>query len=615
MTYRHEDLYWLVAPARDFRDRCKALASLEGPIGAEIQRLAATRLNSNQLVQLSTRITQEQARGADLSPLSDFRLGVLGNSTTNLFSSALPAAGARHGVNIAVHEADYDQVMQEALDPASAIQSGQPDAVLLALDVHGLPFDQDPFDYLLSIRDGFHRGCGAPVIFQTVACPPLALFGSLDASIDSTPRHRILAFNEQVRAFALKSGDYVLDVAALAETVGTQTWLDPAQWNLYKLSFAQSMVPIYVEHVARLIAAIRGRVRKCLVLDLDNTLWGGVIGDDGLNGIRIGQGDAIGEAHLELQMAARELRQRGIMLAVSSKNDSAIARAPFEDHPDMVLRTDDISVFQANWNDKASNLEAIARALNIGLDALVFVDDNPAERSQVRMALPMVAVPELPEDVSLYARTVLNAGYFEAVSFSEDDRKRADQYRENIKRAELQVQSRDIAAFLQSLDMKVEIGPFTAFDLARVTQLINKTNQFNLTTRRYTQAEVEALGQDPSVITLQARLEDRFGDNGLVTVGICRCADGIAEIDTWLMSCRVLKRRLEEVFFDAMVTECAARGMTEIRGRYRPTEKNGMVADHFRALGFRQIEAEGEDTMWSFAVQDYKKPELPFRVL
>lgn len=615
MKYRHEDLYWLIEPQSDFREQCKALDSQTGPIGHAIQRLASARLNNSQLVQLSSRIRQAQERGADLAPLSQFRLAVLGNSTTNLFASALPAAGARHGVNIVVHEAEYDQVMQEALNPASSTNASRPDAVLLALDSHGLPFDQDPFEYLLSVKDGFRSGCNAPLIFQTVVCPPLPLFGSLDAGIETTPRSRIVAFNDKLREFARESGDYVLDVAALAEMIGTQTWLDPAQWNLYKLPFAQNLVPVYVEHIARLVAAIRGRVRKCLILDLDNTLWGGVIGDDGLNGIKIGQGDAIGEAHLELQVAAKALQQRGIILAVSSKNDDLVARKPFEDHPDMVLRKEDFSVFQANWNDKASNLEAIAKELNLSLEAIVFVDDNPVERSQVRMALPMVAVPELPEDVSLYARTILNAGYFEAISFSEDDRKRADHYRGNSERTELKTKSRDIGEFLQSLEMKIETGAFNDFNLARVTQLINKTNQFNLTTRRYSQAEVEHMMRDPSVITLQTRLADRFGDNGLVSVSICRCENGGCDIDTWLMSCRVLGRRLEEAVFDELVTQCANRGVSEIRGRYRPTGKNGMVADHFKALGFQQLENDGEDTMWTFQVKDYKQPSLPFEKL
>ena len=249
------------------------------------------------------------------------------------------------------------------------------------------------------------------------------------------------------------------------------------------------------------------------------------------------------------------LRDRGIILAVSSKNDDTVARQPFREHPDMLLKEKHISVFQANWEDKSSNLEIIAKTLNIGLDALVFLDDNPVERAQVRAALPMVSVPELPADPSSFSRVLLNAGYFETVSFSSDDKKRAEQYSSNALRAELQTKARDMDQFLNSLDMKLEIGPFSDFNKGRVTQLINKTNQFNLTTRRYTENEVNEMMADPSVIKLRARLIDKFGDNGLITVAIGRVKGEICTIDTWLMSCRVLGRRVEEAFLSAIVSE------------------------------------------------------------
>lgn len=606
---------WLLEPPADFRAQCKALDAAENGLGTSFRRLASARLNANQLTSLSACIKRAQDRGADLTPLSPFRLGVLGNATTSLATAAMPAAAARHGVNLSVHEAEYDQVMQEALDPASHINTGKFDAVLLALDHHGLAFDGDvegPASYLRTVRDALARASATPVIFQTVPCPPMPLFGSFDAVAEYGLRRRIMAFNAVVVEEARKRGDYVLDVAALAEAVGTQNWHDPAQWNLYKLPFAQNMLPVYVEHVSRLLAAIRGLARKCLVLDLDNTVWGGVIGDDGMAGIKIGQGDGSAEAHLEVQKTALALRDRGIILAVSSKNEDMIARQPFRDHPDMLLREEHIAVFQANWRDKATNLEAIAKTLNIGLDALVLLDDNPAEREQVRTALPMVAVPELPEDPSLYARTLLNAGYFEAVTFSDDDKKRAEQYRQNALRAELEAGARNMDDFHKSLEMKLEIGPFNAFNMARVTQLINKTNQFNLTTRRYTEAEVEAMAKDNAVITIQARLIDRFGDNGLITVGIGRVIGGVCDIDTWLMSCRVLGRRVEEAFLAEIAAEAAKKGAKILQGRYIPTAKNAMVADHYKKLGFTPVSENGGETVWSLALDGYKSPDLPF---
>ncbi len=623
MSHRHEDLYWLVAPPQDFRAQCKAIdAQLQADdrtqkLGVAIQKLAATRLNTNQLTSLSGLIQRAQQSGADLAPLSAFKLGVLGNATTCLYVPTIAATAARYGVSLSIHQAEYDQVMHEALDPQSGINTSAPDAVLLALDYHALPFGGGmpsgaAIDYVETIREGLERGCRAPVILQTVPVPPTPLFGSLDVSADVTLRRQVTDFNAALVAMAQKRGDYVLDIAALAEMVGTQNWQDPAQWNLYKLPFAQSMVPIYAEHVARVIGAIRGTSRKCLVLDLDNTLWGGVIGDDGLTGIRIGQGDGIAEAHTEVQKMALALRERGIVLAVCSKNDDAVARQPFRELPDMILREDHIAVFQANWRDKASNLEAIAKTLNIGLDALVFMDDNPAEREQVRAVLPMVAVPELPDDVSYYARTILNAGYFEAVNFSEEDKKRAQQYQENARRAELESTARNMDEFLDSLQMKIEMAPVTPISVVRVTQLINKTNQFNLTTKRYTQAEVEAMMTNPDVIMIQVRLEDRFGDNGIISLGIGIVQDGVCAIDTWLMSCRVLGRRVEEMLLVEFVKQAKQRGAHELRGRYSPSEKNSMVAEHYKKLGFALVSDQNGETLWALSVQSFEEPALPF---
>lgn len=606
MSWRHEEQKWLTSAPADFRDQCRKVAT-----GAEIKSLAGTRLNANQLVTLSKTIEKLQNDGVRLSPLSNFHLGVLGNATTCLYANALKGAAARYGVNLSTTQAEYDQVMQTALDPSAPIHTVGVDAVLLALDYHGLPFDagaQAAIEYVKAIRDGL----SAPIIYQTIVCPPEPQFGSLDASEDATLLKKVMEFNAALFELAAQQSDYVLDVSGLANMVGTQNWQDPAQWNLYKLPFAQNMMPVYVDHVGRMLSAIRGLSKKCLVLDLDNTIWGGVIGDDGINGIKIGQGDGVGEAHLDIQRKILMLRDRGIILAVSSKNDDAVARQPFREHPDMLLKEKHISVFQANWEDKSSNLEIIAKTLNIGLDALVFLDDNPVERAQVRAALPMVSVPELPADPSSFSRVLLNAGYFETVSFSSDDKKRAEQYSSNALRAELQTKARDMDQFLNSLDMKLEIGPFSDFNKGRVTQLINKTNQFNLTTRRYTENEVNEMMADPSVIKLQARLIDKFGDNGLITVAIGRVKGEICTIDTWLMSCRVLGRRVEEAFLSAIVSEAQKLDAKTLEGLYVPSEKNTMVAEHYKKLGFSLTGVNANQTTWHLSVSDYTLSELPF---
>jgi len=331
------------------------------------------------------------------------------------------------------------------------------------------------------------------------------------------------------------------------------------------------------------------------VLDLDNTLWGGVIGDDGIEGINLAQGDATGEAHLSVQRLALSLRERGIVLAVSSKNTDDIARRVFREHPEMLLRESHIAVFQANWDDKATNIRAIADELSLGVDALVFLDDNPAERGLVRQMLPEVAVPELPDDPALYARTLAAAGYFEATTFSDEDKQRAAFYQANARRVSLEKQAGDVSAYLASLDMEISFKPFDATGRARISQLINKSNQFNLTTRRYTESEVADLEKDSDCFTLQVRLADAFGDNGMIGVVICRATTPrMWTIDTWLMSCRVLGRGVERMVLLELLHHAELGGAERLIGVYRPTDRNGMVRHHYMGLGFKQTDATAD---------------------
>jgi FkbH-like protein len=384
-----------------------------------------------------------------------------------------------------------------------------------------------------------------------------------------------------------------------------------------KFSFSDSLIPLYSDHVARKVAAIRGKSGKVLVLDLDNTVWGGVIGDDGLEGIKIAQGDARGEAHLAVQRLALDLRQRGIVLAVSSKNTDEVARQPFLKHPEMLLKLDHIAVFQANWNDKATNLQAIADELSLGIDSLVFLDDNPAERGLVRKLLPQVSVPELPEDPAYYARTLAAGGYFEAVAFASEDLKRAGFYQDNAKRADLQKQVGGVDAYLASLDMTITFQPFDDAGRARIVQLINKSNQYNLTTRRYTDPEVADAENDLAVFTLQVRLDDIFGNNGMISVVICRPWDSETwEIDTWLMSCRVLGRKVEHMVLREILKHARAAGVRSLYGTYRPTDRNKLVVDHYAKLGFTKVvEEESGLTRWELTVEGAEPESAPMNVV
>ena len=610
----YSGLSWLPAAPADFGARCKQLADAGAGLGSQLRALAGHALNEHQLARLGREILAAGTRRQSLAPLEPFRLGLLGNGTLDLIAPVLVATAARHGIALECIRGAYDQFLQDALSLDSDVNKARPDAVLLMLDHRGLAVQATPgdeaaadatieaaMDRLTTIRTAIRRNSGAPCIVQTLAPPPEALFGSLDRALPGTARSLADALNRRIVETVTRFDDILLDVAGIAETVGLAEWHSPALWNMAKLPFADAYVPLYADHVARIIGAIRGKSRRCLVLDLDNTVWGGVIGDDGLEGIKLAQGDPTGESHLSVQELALTLRARGVVLAVSSKNTDAIARRPFAEHPDMLLREEHIAVFQANWDDKATNIRAIAKALSLGLESLVFLDDNPVERGLIRHELPQVAVPELDDDPADYARTLAAAGYFESIVFSDEDRSRAAMYQGNARRLSLQKQTGDIDDYLRSLDMRIVFNPFDRTTRARVAQLIGKSNQFNLTTRRYTEAEVAEAEADPAVFTLHARLIDNFGDNGIICVVVCRLTEPATwTIDTWLMSCRVLGRRVEQMVLREILRNARARGIGRLVGVYRPTERNAMVRDHYAKLGFAALDEDRDGiTRWT----------------
>jgi FkbH-like protein len=346
-----------------------------------------------------------------------------------------------------------------------------------------------------------------------------------------------------------------------------------------------------------------------VVLDLDNTLWGGVIGDDGLEGIALGEFDE-GEAFVGFQTFIRELKRRGIILAVVSKNEHAAAILPFREHPHMVLKEEDISVFVANWDNKADNIRLVQKTLNIGFDSLVFLDDNPFERNIVRQFLPDVVVPDLPEDPSLYLETVAGLNLFETASFSEADLQRADQYREEAQRELTKTHFTNINEYLTSLGMEIRLERFNAFNLPRIAQLSQRSNQFNLMTRRYSEAACEAMMSDPSIAPLTVKLADKFGDYGLISVVILKSAGNDIEIDEYLMSCRVLQRGVESFTMNNIFSYAARQGAKRVTGRYIPTKKNDMVKDFFKSFGFEKVAGgEGAASQWALAVEAYRPRE------
>jgi FkbH-like protein len=547
-------------------------------------------------------------------PFLDVRVAVLGSSTTNEVVDLLEVLLLQAGVRPTFHQADYNRYWEDTvLDPTALVQF-KPDVVLLHTSSGAIknypPMgakDED-LDGAVAEELARYRAIWNAILQRTTAvivqnnfeAPLKRILGNLDAV---RPDGRARFCNRMNEAFAVASQKeprlFIHDLAGVASTMGLERFIDAQRWFQYKIITTPEGSLEVARSVAGIIRAVYGRTRKCLVLDLDNTLWGGVIGDDGADKIRIGRETAEAEAYTDFQEYCLRLHQRGILLAVCSKNNDAIAREGFQ-HPDAVLKLDHFAAFRANWEPKHENLLAIARELNIGVDSLVFVDDNPAERAIVTAQLPSVGVPDVGSDVTQFIRTVEKHRYFESVSISREDLARADQYAANARRARIESTFADYGAYLASLKMEAEIGHFRPVYMDRITQLLNKTNQFNLTTRRYTAAELEQIASDSDAITLYGRLSDAFGDNGLISVIIGRCERKVLRVESWVMSCRVLKRDMELAMLDAVVAEASVRGVREVHGTYLRTAKNELVADHYEKLGFTCVERaeDGSGSAW-----------------
>ena len=616
-------LYWL--PTRiDWAERLVAAQSLEP--GAAWTRLVELAQSNLDLVR-TERLARSISRSYGDEPPSNtaaphVRLALLGSCTVEHLASSVRVAGARRNIWIDVYTGPYGQYLQELEDPSSALHQFAPTEVVLSVASTHLINDvaaasdaglvearlEQALDHLehawiLALK------LKARVIQQTLlpVLPPI--LGSNEHRLTWSPNRLVAEFNRRLRDRADRVGVDLLGLDDAIERDGISAWYDPASWFRAKQEIHPSAAPLFGDLVARLLAASAGRSAKCLVLDLDNTLWGGVIGDDGLDGIVLGQGSAVGEAHLALQAYALNLSRRGVILAVCSKNNQAVALEAFEKHPEMLLRRSDIACFVANWEDKATNMRSIAARLNIGIDSLVFVDDSPFERNIVRHELPMVNVPELPEDASCYVRCLSDAGYFEATGLTDEDLQRGAQYQANVEREAVRASTTDLAGYLKGLSMKLMWRSFDSVGTPRIAQLINKSNQFNLTTRRYSEDEVRAVMESSDAWSFQFRLVDKFGDNGMISVVIARrVGERAAEIDTWLMSCRVLGRGVEQAVLNIVVAEAKAAGIEILYGRYIASAKNGMVAQHYRTLGFEAVDRDRGDAgdLWALALSSFQ---------
>jgi FkbH-like protein len=575
-----------------------------------LQALANTQVDFTRTARLDRRLSESPT---EIGP-EPLRLALLSSCTVDQLLPSLRVAALRRGMRLDVHLPDYGLYRQSVLDPQSPLSIFRPQVILFSIDASalvGTNFIIDPEAAELHVADRVNELVSlwraardrfrAQVIQQTILPTFPDLMGAAEYRTPGSPAAMIDSANAKIRTSTSAENVDVLALDRRVQRDGISAWHNPVLWNHAKQDVSPVAAPMYGELTLRVIAARRGRSAKSLVLDLDNTLWGGVIGDDGLGGIVLGQGSAEGEGFLQFQRYAKALAQRGVILAVCSKNDEANAREAFEKHPEMVLRETDIAAFIANWDDKATNLRRIATELNIGLDSLVFVDDNPFERNIVRRELPEVQVPELPEDPSLFDMTISDAGYFEALEITNEDLTRSASYQVTRALRRGDVATSDLDGYLASLEMKLLWKRFDQNSLKRLTQLINKTNQFNLTTRRYTEAQIAAIMEDPDAVALYLRLVDRYADHGIISVLIGqRCADGALEMDSWLMSCRVLGRGVEHATLSVLIDQARHRGDRAIVGRYRPTPKNGMVRDLYSRLGFELVGVEdGGETVWT----------------
>jgi FkbH-like protein len=537
------------------------------------------------------------------------RVALLGSYTTTQYKQMLALAAIRFGVQIELYESHFGQYQQDVIDPASELYAFKPDFVILV--VHAgelrLPSYADKADEAVeaevnrwtTLWKTIRERSKARVIQHNFALDTVVPMGHLSSRLPGSRYFMTQRVNQRLGELAGAEVS-IVDCERLAATIGKNRWFDPKYWNLSKQAVSLEALPLLAKHTAAVLAADLGLSRKCLVLDLDNTLWGGIIGEDGMAGIKIGQGSPIGEAYTAFQEYILELKNKGVILAVNSKNNDADAREVFQKHPEMRIKLDDIAVFIANWETKPKNIERIARTLNIGIDSLVFVDDNPVERQAMRQFQPEVDTIVLPTDPSQYVRCLSNYLMFETGSFTKEDAARAEQYRARAQIAELEQSATSIEDFYRSLQMKAVVKPFDEMSLPRIVQLLGKTNQFNLTTRRHGMAEMQTFIANPDCVHYSLTLQDRFANHGLVSMIIAVKKGTVLDIDTWLMSCRVIGRTVEAELLSKLSDRAQQMGCRTLRGTYIPTAKNGMVKEIFARFGFKKVTDDNGTTIWEY---------------
>lgn len=538
----------------------------------------------------------------DFSNLPVVKVAVLADSASQFLCQCLKGYGYNQGINLDIWEADYDQIYQTVLDDESKLYATKPDFVILFQSSKKLlsgfyktareekrNWAESQVKYYESIINKISSNSNCNIIFLNFPEINDAVFGNFANKTDFSFLFQLRLLNVELMKLATKKKNLnICDLSAIQNTHGSLTTVNEKIYITSDCVLDLDILPLVAKSITDIILSYTGKFKKCLILDLDNTVWGGIIGDDGIEGIQVGD-LGIGKAFSKFQAWAKQLKERGIILAACSKNTEHIAKEPFEKHPDMILRLNDFAMFVANWDNKPDNIRHIQSILNIGFDSMVFLDDNPFEREMVKKEIPQITVPDLPEDVADYLPFLYQQNLFETTSFTEEDIKRNDQYREESERTKMQHQFTNESEFLESLQMSADIKPIDKFTLPRAAQLTQRSNQFNLRTIRYTEEKLVEILEAKDKFTLAVSLSDKFGDYGLISLLLLfKTNNADLFIDTWIMSCRVLKRNVEELVLNEVVEIARQNKCNRVVGEFIPTAKNELVKDHYKKLGFSE---------------------------
>ena len=585
--------------------------------------------NGESILKKSKRIKRELFSAAEAEERKFLvkKIAVLGGSTTHDIVRVLDLFLLNQGIRAEFYESEYNQYWQDAMFDNPELVAFEPDLVYIHTTSRNITMYpvlsdsrqevesklDDQYLHFEKMWEKLSETYHCPVIQNNFEYPGYRLMGNREAVDIHGKISFINRLNLKFAEYAQTHNNFYLhDINYAAASYGLDRWADSAYWHMYKYAMTMQAIPDFSYSLSHIIKAVFGKNKKALVLDLDNTLWGGVVGDDGAENLEIGQETPMGQVYQEFQTYLKSHKELGVLLNIDSKNDEENAIAGLN-HPDGVLRPEDFIVIKANWETKSQNMAEIASTLNIGKDALVFVDDNPREREIIRQQIPEAAVPEMTNGEALepdrFIRILDKNGYFEVISLSEDDQRRNEMYKANALRKSQEESFGDYTEFLKSLEMRGSILGFDAVHFSRIAQLTNKSNQFNLTTKRFTQAQIEQIAGNPGYITLYGRLSDKFGDNGVVSLIVGRIEGKEVHVELWLMSCRVLKRNMEFAMMDTLVERCQKKGIQRIIGYYYPTAKNAMVKDFYGLQGFTKIkEEESGNTIWQFDIKEnYEK--------